>query len=86
MGQSWHATFGTLMAAAGVPLRTLQEWMGHRDFKTTLIYADYAPSAHESQMVERAFEAGTKPGTKLSNTDQSSPGRNPLEQAETDLS
>ena len=30
---------------AGVPMRTLQEWMGHRDFKTTLIYADYAPSA-----------------------------------------
>ena len=24
-------TFGTRMAAAGVPMRTLQEWMGHRD-------------------------------------------------------
>jgi integrase len=36
-------TFGTRMAAAGVPMRTLQEWMGHRDLKTTLIYADYAP-------------------------------------------
>lgn len=48
-------TFGTRMAAAGVPLRTLQEWMGHRDFKTTLIYADYCPSEHESEMVERAF-------------------------------
>jgi integrase len=41
-------TFGTRMAAAGVPMRTLQEWMGHRDFKTTLIYADYAPSGHEA--------------------------------------
>ena len=48
-------TFGTRMAAAGVPLRTLQEWMGHRDFKTTLIYADYAPSEHETEMAERAF-------------------------------
>ena len=48
-------TFGTRMAAAGVPMRTLQEWMGHRDFKTTLIYADYAPSAHEREFVERAF-------------------------------
>jgi integrase len=28
-------TFGTRMAAAGVPMRTLQEWLGHRDFKTT---------------------------------------------------
>ena len=49
-------TFGTRMAAAGVPLRTLQEWMGHRDFKTTLIYADYQPSQRESEYVERAFE------------------------------
>lgn len=32
-------TFGTRMAAAGVPMRTLQEWMGHADIKTTLIYA-----------------------------------------------
>ena len=24
-------SFGTRMAAAGVPMRTLQEWMGHRD-------------------------------------------------------
>ena len=74
-------TFGTLMAAAGVPLRTLQEWMGHRDFKTTLIYADYAPSAHEGEMVERAFAAGTKSGTNLSKTEQTSEDLNPLDQA-----
>jgi integrase len=48
-------TFGTRMAAAGVPMRTLQEWMGHREHKTTLIYADYAPIAHERELVERAF-------------------------------
>jgi integrase len=48
-------TFGTRMAAAGVPMRTLQEWMGHRDFATTLVYADYAPSEHEAEWVERAF-------------------------------
>lgn len=48
-------TFGTRMAAAGVPMRTLQEWMGHRDIKTTMIYADYAPSEHESAMVDAAF-------------------------------
>ena len=75
-------TFGTLTAAAGVPRRTLQEWMGHRDFKTTLIYADYAPSAHESEMVERAFEASTKTGTNLSETDKTSGDLNPLDQAE----
>jgi integrase len=50
-------TFGTRMAAAGVPMRTLQEWMGHRDFKTTLIYADYMPAEREADLVDRAFAA-----------------------------
>ncbi|MBA2638019.1 MAG: site-specific integrase, partial [Solirubrobacterales bacterium] len=49
-------TFGTRMAAVGVPMRTLQEWMGHRDFATTLIYADFAPDpAHGAAFAERAF-------------------------------
>jgi integrase len=48
-------TFGTRMAAEGVPMRVLQEMMGHRDFKTTLIYADYSPSEHEAEWVEQAF-------------------------------
>jgi hypothetical protein len=46
------------MAAAGVLMRTLQEWMGHRDFKTTLIYADYAPAANEAELVNAAFARG----------------------------
>jgi integrase len=48
-------TFGTRMAAAGVPMRTLQEWMGHRDIETTQRYADYAPSPHEAALVAAAF-------------------------------
>jgi integrase len=36
-------TFGTQMAAAGAPLRAIQEWMGHADASTTEIYAHYAP-------------------------------------------
>jgi integrase len=48
-------TFGTRMAAAGVPMRVLQEWMGHRDISTTERYADYAPSQHESELMERAW-------------------------------
>jgi integrase len=58
-------TFGTRMAAAGVPLRTLQEWMGHRDFKTTLIYADYQPNAHERELVRRAFARESEPHPAL---------------------
>ncbi len=50
-------TFGTRMAAQGVPMRVLQEMLGHRDFKTTLIYADYAPSEREAEWVEQAFRS-----------------------------
>lgn len=44
------------MAAAGAPLRTIQEWMGHRDYKTTEIYADYAPDpVQDARWAEAAF-------------------------------
>jgi integrase len=55
-------TFGTRIADSGeVSLRTLQEWMGHRDAKTTLIYADYQPGDRESEMVTRAFRRAVPP-------------------------
>jgi integrase len=59
-------TFGTRMAAAGVPMRTLQEWMGHRDIETTQRYADYAPSAHEAELVAAAFGSSSPRGTVTS--------------------
>jgi len=60
------------MAAAGVPMRTLQEWLGHRDFKTTLIYADYMPGAHEADLVDAAFapQLGPNLGPNLSETER----------------
>jgi integrase len=70
---SLRHTFGTRMAAAGVPLRTLQEWMGHRDSATTQRYADYAPSVHEQSMIERAWAPspglGSNLGSNLSESD-----------------
>jgi site-specific recombinase XerD len=36
-------------------MRTLQEWMGHRNIDTTQRYTDYAPSTHESAMMAAAF-------------------------------
>ena len=48
-------TFGTRMAAAGTPMRTLQHWMGHADAKTTQVYAHYQPSEGEADAVDRAF-------------------------------
>jgi hypothetical protein len=52
-------------------MRTLQEWMGHRDLQTTMIYADYAPNPREAEMVAAAFARadqgrGTSGGTRPS--------------------
>jgi integrase len=51
------------MAAAGVPMRTLQEWMGHKDIATTQRYADYAPSHHEAAMIAGAFADDDAPAS-----------------------
>ncbi len=53
-------TFGTHMAATGVPMRTLQEWMGHANINTTEIYADYRPSESERDWARAAFDGPTK--------------------------
>ena len=53
-------SFGTHCAAAGVAMRTLQEWMGHRDIQTTQRYADYAPSTREAELIASAFGGGTQ--------------------------
>ncbi len=48
-------TFATRLAASGTPIRTIQEFLGHADGKTTQIYAHYAPSEREVQLVDAAF-------------------------------
>jgi integrase len=48
-------TFATRLAASGQPLRAIQEFLGHSELKTTQIYAHYAPSEREVQMVNEAF-------------------------------
>jgi integrase len=54
-------TFGTQMAAAGAPLRAIQEWMGHADASTTEIYAHYAPDPTGGAIfAERAFGSGER--------------------------
>jgi integrase len=57
-------TFATTIAASGeVSLRTLQEWMGHLDARTTQIYADYMPGEREAELIDNAFNAD--PNTRL---------------------
>jgi integrase len=53
-------TFATRLAASGQPLRTIQEFLGHADSKTTQIYAHYAPSEHEVQIVNEAFTVSSQ--------------------------
>src|SRR4051812_14765303 len=52
---SLRHSYGTALAARGVPMRTLQEWMGHKDIQTTQRYADYCPNDAERDVVEAAF-------------------------------
>jgi integrase len=53
-------SFATRLAAAGAPLRALQEWMGHADQRTTMIYSHFAPDLTQGAMwAARAF--GTDP-------------------------
>jgi integrase len=71
-------TFGTAMAAAGMPMRTLQELMGHRDLATTQRYADYAPSHQEAAFVDTAFGSqGPVQGPNSSEPQQTSEHEQP---------
>jgi hypothetical protein len=50
-----------------------QEFLGRADSKTTQIYTHYAPSAHEVEMVNRAFAPSAtehNSGHKLSETEK----------------
>lgn len=73
-------TFGTTMAAAGVPMRTLQEWLGHADIKTTQIYAHYSPRPHEARLIDAAFGAdhSTTPSAKPSATENNPAPQDPM--------
>jgi len=65
-------TFATRLAASGQPLRTIQEFLGHADSKTTQIYAHYAPSEREVQMVSEAF--APEAGIQFGSSDEPPPG------------
>ena len=51
-------TFGTRCAAAGVPLTTLQQWMGHASITTTQVYVHWQPQHDDAARLTRAFATG----------------------------
>jgi integrase len=53
-------TFGTVCASAGVPLRTIQEWMGHESITTTEIYSSFMPRDQDAALVSQAFAVRTE--------------------------
>ncbi len=47
----WHVlrhTFGTRLSTKGVPLRAIQEWMGHASIRTTMIYAHFSSELNQA--------------------------------------
>jgi integrase len=58
-------TFGTTMARQGVPVGTIQAWMGHADLTTTQLYMHYAPADRDAAIIDAAFGLATNLDTNL---------------------
>jgi integrase len=69
-GITFHSlrhTFATHAAAEGASLTKLQDWLGHRDSKTTEIYRDFLRDPDgDAALIERAFARRTNSRTNLS--------------------
>jgi integrase len=75
-------TFATTVAASGeFSIRTLQEWMGHCDLRTTQIYADYMPGEREAQMLGAVFGSGPHVVRNSRDTAQSDTPQTPVNTA-----
>ena len=49
-------TFATLVARQGdFTMSDLQQYMGHADLKTTLVYSHYQPNKRAAELIEKAF-------------------------------
>ena len=53
------------MARQGVPVGTIQAWMGHADLATTQLYMHYAPAERDAAVIDAAFGVEGDPGLAL---------------------
>ena len=51
----FRATFATRCLWAGVNLRTLQQWLGHSDMESTMLYLKRAQDEAAREKVNRIF-------------------------------
>ena len=59
----WHTlrhTFASHLCMRGVPLRTVQEYLGHSDIRTTMRYAHLAPD-HKNDAIKVLDQPAPKP-------------------------
>lgn len=68
-------TYGTTLAASGVPQRTIQGYFGHKHASTTDIYTGWQPGEHDAAVVDAAF-GGLTVGYG-DNTTQHDPSKTP---------
>ena len=55
-------TFGTICAGSGMPLATVQAYMGHANIGTTMVYAHHCPAGNEAALISAAFAAAKADG------------------------
>jgi integrase/recombinase XerD len=61
----YRSSFATAHLQAGVDLRTVQQWMGHKDLASTMRYLKYARGKGVLEKVNRTF---SRPGPQLVRT------------------
>ena len=44
-----------------LPIRTVQEYMGHANISTTMVYSHYAPAGDEAGLLGQAFKGSASP-------------------------
>ena len=61
----YRSTFATAHLQGGVDLRTVQQWMGHKDLASTMRYLKYARGKGVLEKVNQTF---SRPGPQLVRT------------------
>ena len=61
----FRKTCATRWHEAGVPIRTIQRWLGHKSLETTQIYLGETDASKLRSEIDRAFGAPERPTLRL---------------------